>query len=97
MIKDALGNELKIGDTVHAAGPNGTWVLGIVTQMQQGGISLVANPSRGNGQPLPTTPDTLVLQVMCALEGPAGLPHPAVIKVAAKNVVDQLTESSVKM
>jgi hypothetical protein len=94
-VRDQLGTELKVGDTVMAKIGN-DWVMGGVTKIQQGGLA-VAGAMPKNGQPVNMTPDALVIQVAVICAGHPGQPQPFVVKVATPNVVDQITESSIKM
>ena len=77
-MKDALRNDLEVGDAVHIKVEN-TWIPGVIMKLQEGGLSLaIAVPP---GQPAPQTPDTLVIQLTFACPEPHGMPHGTILKL----------------
>lgn len=96
-MKDALGNELVVGDTVHVK-VGMEWIHAIILKIQNGGIAVtgVPNPKQHN-QAVGVTPDALVLQVGIGFQSQPGSPQSGVLKVVAPNDVNSIIESSLKM
>ena len=77
-MKDAYGQEVKIGDSVHVK-VGSEWLLGKVVKVQDGGLSLGAMK---NGQQAMTV-DGLTLEMLVQFAVQPGIPHQDVFKVVA--------------
>jgi hypothetical protein len=78
-MKDALGNELALGDPVHIKVAENIWVVATIVKMSEGGLSLGV-PTQP-GQPAPQVPDCVVVQLSASFSEPHGMPHGAIVKL----------------
>lgn len=93
-MKDMLGNDLAVGESVHVKIGN-DWVMGTILKIQNGGLAITGIPK--NGRPVGVTPDALFLQVGIGFQGQPGSPQPGLFKISTASSDKAIIESTLEM